>query len=215
MAKTLLRDSFVRRGLKAEVEYELPGLGGDRRADVLVWSPSGKPVAIELQHAAIGLVEIERRAASYAKMELAQMWLPFLRPGTLDNAERRPGGNDGDWFVARYRALQWERWVHGFNHGEVWFYDASKAMFWRGRFERHEIATAPRSWLERGLREVFDMSDVHCSKRWRELTLWGPYHLEQLRIDVRARQRLSLGPHTYPRGMIARFVAPIPAAMTG
>lgn len=207
-AKERLVSEFRDRNLSAECEVEVPALAGDRRADVMVWSPAGQPVAIELQHSTIGLRELERRAFAYAGAGLAQMWIPFLEPDVFRTATRRDGGPQGDRFVERYPASAWERWVHGLNFREAWYYDPDEGRFWRGQLDRHDLRTQPpRNWFEKGLQDVFG-TYVYASKRWRELTLWGPYRLEDLRIDIRRRQQASLGPLRFPRGLIARFVAP-------
>jgi competence protein CoiA len=44
-AKKLFKDAFLLRGLRAEVEFVVPSLPNDRRADVMVWSPPGIRVA--------------------------------------------------------------------------------------------------------------------------------------------------------------------------
>jgi hypothetical protein len=91
-AKKLVRDALVTRGLRAEMEYIVATLPGDRRADVMVWSPEEVPLAIELQHTSIGLDEIEKRAFSYAGAGIAQIWIPFLRTSALRDAEPRGAG---------------------------------------------------------------------------------------------------------------------------
>src|SRR5688572_6710687 len=40
-AKMAVLKAFRERGLQAEAEHFVPSLDGDRRADVMVWSPSG------------------------------------------------------------------------------------------------------------------------------------------------------------------------------
>ncbi|MTH94783.1 competence protein CoiA, partial [Roseibium sp. RKSG952] len=65
-AKTELAQSFTGRGIRAEVEFVVETLTGDRRADVMAWKPNGFQVAFELQHTPISVNEIEARAFSYA-----------------------------------------------------------------------------------------------------------------------------------------------------
>lgn len=87
-AKRLLLDAFRARGLRAEAEFATEQVAWDRRADVMVWSPDSKrPVAIEFQHSAIGIPELEARARTYARAGIAQLWVPFLRPDALAKAE--------------------------------------------------------------------------------------------------------------------------------
>lgn len=49
-AKALVQAALTGRGLKAEVEFVVNTLPGDRRADVMAWSPKGLQIAFELQH---------------------------------------------------------------------------------------------------------------------------------------------------------------------
>lgn len=72
-AKLLVANALGKRGLKAEVEFVVNALPGDRRADVMAWSPKGLQITIELQHTPIGLDEIEKRASSYARAGIAQI----------------------------------------------------------------------------------------------------------------------------------------------
>jgi hypothetical protein len=229
MAKTALRDGFMARGLRAAVEVELPWrsqppvaptlpvwdelsppdlsdvpepVSPERWADIMVWSPLGQPVGIELQQSALSLDLLERRACAYAQAGVAQMWLPFLDDAVLGAGEQRPGGKDGDLFVARYSAPIWQRWIHGFNLGELWFYEPARILLWRGHFARPGIPL-PGNRLQKGPQDVNGAR--HASRCWRQLTLWGPYGLEELRIDLCRRPPTSLGRHNYPGGLIAHF----------
>ena len=102
------------------MEYVVDTLSGDRRADVMTWSPTGVAVAFELQHTSIGLDEIESRSRSYARAGIAQLWIPFLNDAALRQAESRSGGS---LFVERYSPRPFEKWVHGL-HGKdgMWMY---------------------------------------------------------------------------------------------
>ncbi len=95
-AKKLFRDELRSRGLRAEFEVVVPSLPNDRRADVMIWTPSDLRVVIELQHTSIGIEAIEKRAFSYAREGIAQAWVPFLRALVWKQAVRRRGGDDGD-----------------------------------------------------------------------------------------------------------------------
>src|SRR5262245_50239223 len=111
----------------------------------MVWSPSGQPVGIELQQSALSLDLLGRRACAYAQANVAQMWLPFLDETVLAAGEPRPGGKDGNLAVERYRAPIWQRWIHGFNLGELWFYEPARLGLWRGHFARHERSSGGAS----------------------------------------------------------------------
>ena len=214
-AKATLRDAFAARGLRVEVEWEVPALSGDRRADVMLWSPAGRRVAIELQHTGIGLPEIEARTRAYAEAGIAVLWVPFLRPQALGEAVERSAGEEGDRFVEKYPARPWELWVYGLGGGEVWLYDAIGQALWRGRFARHRMYAAPAAWYRRSGDEVRAGGRWRLSKRWRELTLWGPNDPADLRIRVLRRQRESIGAFDYPACEVALFTpAPAPTGAT-
>jgi len=224
-AKLALRDAIAPRCLRTELEWEVPWLerplesvedlpadhGSDRRADLVVWSPTNRPIAIELQHSAITVKHLERRAFSYAGAGVAQIWLPFLAAEVLAAAVERPGGKDGNWHIERYPAPRWQRWLHGYNFGELWFYDAGRSALWRGYFSAH-YATATLDSSEDKLNDEPRgvLGYVRRSKGWRQLTLWGPYRPEELHIDLAYRAAAELGGYRYPAGPTARFAAPVP-----
>lgn len=203
-AKLLLREAFAARGLRAEVEQVVPALPGDRRADVMVWSPSGIPVALELQHATLRLDEITRRAFSYAREGVAQIWLPFLRPTAWVGAD--PDGSEGDLFLARYPAKPFERWVQGFDRDGLWFYDPDQGALWRGRLAPHRIRVEGFRWYDRAGEQKRAGGFHRWSKRWRELTLWGPYAPAKVRIEIGRREARNEGPYEWPAGRVGRFV---------
>lgn len=60
-----------RPGLTVEVEVDL----GTRRPDVLITSPDGRRLAIEVQYAALTVAEVEERTTSYASLGIAVQWL--------------------------------------------------------------------------------------------------------------------------------------------
>ena len=204
-AKKIFRDAFVSGGHRAEVEFVVPSLPGDRRADVMVWSQWGAQAAIELQHSSIGIKEIEKRAYSYAGEGLAQAWVPFLRSKVMAEAEPLEGGDDGDMFIERYPARPFERWAHDFHLGRLWFYDPKQKALWRGHFDRHELWVEASSWYEEG-EEVSVGGYSKLSKRWKELTLWGPYSLKQVRIKFQSRKERWIHRYRLPQGKIADFV---------
>ena len=77
-AKRIVHAALTARGVRAELEYSVETLPGDRRADVMAWSPGGQMIAIELQHTSISADEIAERAFAYARAGAAQMWISFL-----------------------------------------------------------------------------------------------------------------------------------------
>lgn len=206
-AKKTFRDSFAARGLRAEVEFIVPSLPNDRRADVIVWSPAGKQAALELQHTSIGIEEIEKRAHSYAREGIAQAWVPFLRPKVLADAETREGGTQGNLFIEKYPARPFERWANALHFGRLWFYDPTRKAVWRGRFDDHQIFVDYSDWYTSDGEEMSAGGYHRVSKRWKELTLWGPYSVDEIKIKIEYRKAWRTDRYNVPQGHIARLMA--------
>jgi competence protein CoiA len=203
-AKKLVRDALVTRGLRAEVEYIVSVLPGDRRADVMLWSSAGAMLAIELQHTSIGLEEIEARAFSYARAGIAQIWIPFLSSSVLDAAEPR---GPRSMFVERYSPRPFEKWVHGLNGKDgMWMYSPGNQNFWWAHLAGHQIYVEESSWFEQGGEEKSAGGYYRWSKRYRELTLTGPHSIDELKINVKNRAASSLGGHNWPSGRLGLLV---------
>lgn len=205
-AKLLFKEEFIRRGLRAEVEYEIVSLPDDRRADVVVWSPNRQLFALELQHLPIDYDNLEHRTQSYIHAGVRVIWIPFFRPNFWEQAETMEPNSEGDFLIEKFPARPLEKWVHGFNFGELWMYDPSDNSLLKGKLDPHEIYVEESSWFESGGYENSAGGYWKTSKRWRELTLWGPYSLDQIGIVARNRQAKEIGKHNYPGGKIGKFV---------
>jgi hypothetical protein len=201
-AKLLVASALAERGLRAEVEFVVNTLSGDRRADVMAWSPKGLQIAFELQHTPIDLNEIERRASSYARTGIAQIWIPFLKASVWKDGEPRKGG----WFVKRYSPRLFERWVHGLNgkHG-MWMYDPNDKGFWLGSLAGHQIYVEETSWYSEGGDENYGGGFQRWSKRFKELTLEGPYSAEKLLIKIEERRAFATKDYSWPAGLVAHL----------
>lgn len=199
-AKATLANALVSRGLKAELEYTVNTLTGDRRADVMAWSPQGRQVAFELQHTPISLDDIERRASSYASADIAQIWIPFIRHKVWDEG----GPSDGNWLFQRYTPHPFERWVYGFN-GEtgMWMFDDRDNSFWLGQLADHQSYVEETSWFDEYGDENYAGGYWRTSKRYMELTLKGPFNIGDLRISVTKRRSRSSSGHHWPAALVA------------
>lgn len=196
--QTFLEFLRNQRGANAEVEYPLAG--GRLRADVFVVGRNGRPVAIELQHSSITLDEIERRTSAYMNAGVALLWLPLFRPSRL-NWEHRAGG----LAVARYSPKPFEKWLHGFNFGCIWYFDPENARLWRGKFEKSMIEVPVSEWYEPGGDHVVVGGYEKISKRWRRLELAGPYPLDAIEYRVEPRSASNKGTHRYPAGRVLKL----------
>ena len=200
-AKKLIRDSLVARGRRAEMEYIVVALPGDRRADVMTWSPNGMQVAFELQHTSIGLNEIEKRAFSYAREGIAQIWIPFIGAPAWRTAE--PHGV-GRMFIEKYSPRPFEKWVHGLYGKEgMWMYAPHDKTFWHAKLVGHQTYVEESSWFETGGEERSAGGFYRWSKRYRELSLSGPHSINNLRINIQNRKAVSLATYNWPSGKIA------------
>lgn len=207
-AKAVIRDALSARGLRTDIEYVVPGLRGDRRADVFARSPAGEAVAIELQHTAIDLDELEDRATAYADAGIAQIWLPFLRPGAWNAARRPRPGEIGDWLMERHAVRRWERWIAEFGGGEIWLYDPRLPALWLARMEECRIFVKEERWRAADGREVLREAHSYASRRWVRLRLWGPYAPADLRLAIGRRAAEQSVARRFPAGLVARFVPP-------
>ena len=184
-AKLALHAAFAPRAHRAEMEWPLESLSGDRRADLFIWDMRGARIAFELQHTAIGAGEIAARSAAYMAAGIAVMWLPFLRARYRGAAERAAPGEEGDWVIRHYRPLPFERWLALFQARELWYWAPRSKAVMRGRLEG----------LGQGSPDM-------------RLRLWGPYPPESLAFQVSRRKALSLNNHRLPGGPMLRMMAP-------
>jgi Competence protein CoiA-like family len=204
-AKKVFKDIFIKRGLRAEVEYEISCLPNDRRADVVVWSPQGQRYAIELQHTGIDYKELEERTNSYINAGVRVIWVPFLDLNKLANSKTLDPSEDGDLFVERFSARPLERWVNGFYCGCFWVYEPASQKVYRARLRKHDIWVEPSEGYDQDGNEFCGGGYPRISKRWKELTLWGPYDIEQVKIQKLTRKAYSKGNHNYPGGCVGGF----------
>lgn len=161
-------------------------------------------IAFELQHTLIALEDIERRANSYAKSGIAQMWIPFMGSSIWQKGKLL---KTGEWFVAEYSARPFERWIHGFNQGEgMWMYDPKKKMFWLGKMEGHQKYVSETTYYTEGGDENYGGGYYRYSKRYKELKLNGPFNAQSLKVELKTRKAFSRGGLNWPAGRLARFV---------
>jgi hypothetical protein len=194
-AKEAFYEHFKRLGMNVEVEYPLNA--GRLRADVYVIGKNGKPVVFELQHSSILPGEIERRTNEYFKLGITLIWVSVFKPGKLDGKQTRTG-----MVVERYTPKPFERWLHGFNFGKIWYFDPENASLWHGRFDKSMIDVPVSEWYESGGTHVSVGGYSRISKRWKKLTLTGPFQLDQVRYEIKRRDETRLGGHWYPAGSL-------------
>ncbi len=202
-AKRIVHEALTARGVRAELEYSLETLPGDRRADVMAWSPKGQMIAIELQHTSISAEEIAERAFAYARAGAAQIWISFLPASVWKEALDK---GDGTWLIRRYAPRQFEHWIEGLaGKAGMWMYDASSKAFWLGKIKPHEIHEEETIWYAPGGIERYRPARKRVSKKFRDLLLSGPFRIEDLRIAVLERKAAATKLHRWPKSGIAEF----------
>lgn len=204
-AKKLFQDEFIRRGCRADVEYVVNSLSGDRRSDVMIWSPSGKLFALELQHSPADYDELYQRTRSYVSAGIRVIWIPFLAPKYWKGAVELRHDEQGDYLIKQYPARPLDKWVHGFGYGELWMYDPARKALWKGKLKKHQMYVNETARFESDGSETTAGGYWKISRRWRELTLWGPYGFDRILISAIERLAVDKGKHSYPGGYVGRL----------
>lgn len=209
-AKHLFAELFRSRGQRVEIEYVIPSVPSFRRADVVVWSKRDRPVVIEVQHTNIGIEEIEARALAYAEAGFTQTWIPFLPTNVWDAAQQLES-DDGrsQYLVERYSARPFERWIHGFNYDHIMYYDARSKALWCGVFDEHLLSGGGDTWYDSEGNENYSTPYTRRSRRWRELTLIGPYGFSEVFFKVKLRRAYSTRTYRWPSGGYVEILAKV------
>ncbi|WP_456282323.1 hypothetical protein M1D55_12775 [Cupriavidus sp. JZ107] len=191
-AKQLFLDHFLSIPRLADVEFPV----GTQRADVYALSKTNVPFVLEMQHQPITEQEIARRTAEYFKHGAAVNWLPLIDLSKLDGKKKTATGYE----IARYSPKPFEKWLHGFNFKELWFVEPATGHLWQGTFSAVMLEKHSAEWYEPGGYHQSVSGYTYHSKRYRKLTLTGPFTLSQLGIAKQARKAGGIGTHVYPGG---------------
>ena len=70
-------------------------------------------------------------------------------------------------------------------------YDPAEQEFWLGHLAGHQYYEEKTSWFLEGGEENYAGGFYKYSKRFKELTLEGPFKAESLRISVSTRRAFS------------------------
>lgn len=168
-AKAALAAAFRARGLDVEVEA---AAGPERRTDLLVRSPAGRTVALEVQQSAIGITEVRDRTADHARAGHATLWLPAL---DLRALRLRPVRGSADRFrYARWAVPGWVEWLSA-RSGALWLW--SDGALWRAWLQSAFVRTGNREAPP-------DPADCGwaCSPRLRTLVVEGPVPPSSVRL---------------------------------
>ena len=197
-AKTALCEALRQRGFRAELEVEILSTGGDRRADVVLWSKNGQTrVAFEIQHQPLSFDGIEQRTRGYIAAGVPVLWVGLLGAKVFEDAETK-GAN---LVIPRYSPRQWEKWAHAFAFKSIWYMD-DDGQLWRGVFTGHQIEVPYSSWYTSDGSQESAGGFTRFSKRWRVLTLTGPYQISDLTIGLKDRPPWESKDFKLPKGKV-------------
>jgi competence protein CoiA len=204
-AKRIIRDGLIARGLTAELEVPVLSSGGDRRADVLAASPNGaKRVAIEIQHQPLSFDQIETRTRAYMDANVPVVWVALLNKNIWEAAE----ADGATWKIPRFSIRPWQRWAHTYGIGELWFVDVDTGLLWRGVLTASLIHVEYSSWYDSYGNEESAGGYNKVSRKWRTLTLEGPYAPASVLLSASEGQAWSGKNYDIPAGVRARLVVP-------
>ncbi|MCY4459997.1 MAG: hypothetical protein OXC26_06295 [Albidovulum sp.] len=113
--------------------------------------------------------------------------------------------DDANYKVEKFPARPLEKWVHGLNFGELWMYDTARNSLWEAKLDPHNLYVESTSWYNEYGEEQSAGGYEKRSKRWRELTLWGPYSLCDITLSEKKRPKAEWGKHKYPGGIIGKI----------
>lgn len=187
-AKVVLREAYRSLGYSADFEVEVLSVGGDRRADVLITSPDGRQQwAVEVQHTPILYPAIEMRTVAYIAAGIPVLWMGILTEKMRAEAEPTASG----MVLRQYTIRPWEKWAQALAFKELWYIDPEEETLWLGRFSDHMLYVEATSWFESGGVEQSAGGYSRPSKKWRTLTLQGPFYVDKLSLGTKWRKAWS------------------------
>jgi Competence protein len=215
-AKEYVQAEFERRGIRAETEYIIDTMPGDRRADVMLWTPGGSMVAIELQHTSIDPRNLAERVAAYARVGIRQCWIPFVP----DVVWKKGAATKFGWIRQGYSPRTFETWLHRMQgKNGVWMFDRRDSNFWLATLRPHTVYKEHRYYIDSSGEERSSGGYEYISDSKRDLHLTGPHNLESLmvhRLEIRAGRWAGVGwpkmriAWLQPRPLDDHFPAPTP-----
>jgi hypothetical protein len=193
-AKSKLYEAFLNRSLRAEAEWEVPSLGGDRRADVFIWEMGAGPVALELQHTPIVPEAMVTRTKAYMAAGVAPLWVPFID---------LPDGVGP--VIEGYRPKPFERWISAFGFGEIWYWSPRHAALFKGRLEPFMSWREGHVWEDaHGFREEVPGQLVR-QEGLMTLRLEGPFDPAGIGLRRFRRKPAKFDRYDLPGGPAASF----------
>jgi competence protein CoiA len=107
--------------------------------------------------------------------------------------------------ISQYSIRPWEKWAHAFGFKELWYVEPDTGEMWLGAFSDHMIEKAGASWFNQNGQEESVSGYIKRSRRWRTLTLRGPFRLDQIVITLPNRQAWASPVFSLPGGRYVKF----------
>lgn len=170
-AKEIVFNALTARGLSAELEAYVSTLSsfGNRIADILVTSPTGAKVAIELQRSNITEQEIHQRTSAYSEANISVLWIPFASPKLTK--ELIP--TYGYCHLEQISPTPLMKWLEETQKTDTWLYEPKSETFWTYDLFEHMLYKEETDW---------GGGYTYPSKKWRDASFYGPTTIENLRI---------------------------------
>jgi competence protein CoiA len=191
--KNLLMDLFKWHGYEVDVEFPV----GKQRADVHVLGKRGRAHIFEIQHQPITPAEISARTKGYFAAGAAVTWISLIDIAKLGSKTTKTLTG---YVIERYTPKPFERWLHGFHFKELWFFEPSTRMFWRGTFSASIIHVPLSEWRTPGGGSASAGGYSRTSRKWKTLTLDRPYPVNLISFGVETRPASAIGDFSYPGG---------------
>ncbi len=181
-AKLAFHVALEARAVSSDVEVPIQTSFGNRRADVLVTAKGGHRIAIEVQHTPISPREAKLRTRSYASAEIGVVWVPILHGKTLDEIKNIDPARVSVTHVERIVLNTFERWADSFPGRSNWAWDPVNKALWKVRVSAHRLWKEETSWHDTEGNEQTGGGYGYESKRWSDLSLWGPFALSDIQF---------------------------------
>lgn len=168
------------------VEMEYPIAGTDRVADVYARiRDKQQAIVVEIQKTPISRSEIVARTMSYFSKDIAVLW---VIPATVADLQKKCK----DGLFSMYSPSDYERWIHGYNRGRIYFYDYERDLILEARFLPVERYVEETQWGG-GYWTFY--------KRYKNLRIIKEYSLDQAVFCLRWMKSFETDSFFWPEGI--------------
>ena len=193
-AKSVILMDVRSRGLRAEPEFEVLSIEGDRRADVVIWAPNSDPSkdsdllrrAFEVQYSAIETESLRCRTQAYMTAGVPVIWMPVVdeQRFTGDAKSPRPIEHVLGTNLFRVYGYSVPFWIDDIESllGHIWIFVPQTGAFWKGWLLTHFLYRNPSDGYDSDGNQYSSGGYWYSAKKLRDLYLEGPYSFGSLGI---------------------------------